>query len=201
MATGLTETSIVSGVQSGNGSVELCMNRAADLVITNTNSSTTAVIGVTATYTIQASNAGPSGVVSATVSHIMPAACSSLRWSCSGAGGATCSASGTGNINDSVSMPSGSTLTYVASCLVSASATGILSGTATIAAPADVTDPNLANNTASGTATLVTQAVAQAAGGGGCTMGSTDAPFDPSLPLLVLLAVAGILRVRRSKAK
>lgn len=199
MATGLTETSIVNGVQSSNGLVEMCMNKATDLAITNNNSSTTAVIGVTATYTILASNAGPSGVVNATVSHIMPVACTSLRWTCSGAGGAICSASGTGSINDVVNMPVGSTLTYLASCLVSTTATGVLSGTASIAAPFDVTDTNLANNSASGSATLVTPAAA-AASGGGCTMGSTDAPFDPSLPLLVLLAVAGILRVR-SKTK
>ncbi len=212
MATGLTQTSILNGVQTGDGSVELCLTKEADLAITNTNSSTTAVIGVTATYTIQATNAGPAGVVSATVSHIMPAACTSLRWSCVGAGGATCSASGNGSINDAVSMPSGTTLTYVASCLVSATASGVLSGSATIAAPFDVTDLNLANNTAVGSATLVTPAVAQAAaatGGGsvaggsndsgGCTMGSTDAPFDPSLPLLVLLAMAGILKVRRNR--
>src|SRR6185503_18937180 len=69
-------------------------------------------------------------------------------WTCVGAGGGTCTASGSGNINDTVNLPSGGSVTYTASCTISASATGSLSNTATVAAPGGVTDPNPGNNSA-----------------------------------------------------
>ena len=48
-------------------------------------------------------------------------------------------------------MPSGSKITYKATGTISASATGSISNTATVATPSGVTDPNLANNSATDT--------------------------------------------------
>ena len=56
--------------------------------------------GNTVTYTIVASNAGPSAVTGATVAEHFPAALTGATWTCVGAGGGTCPASGAGNIND-----------------------------------------------------------------------------------------------------
>jgi hypothetical protein len=67
-------------------------------------------------------------------------------WSCAGAGGGTCTPSGSGNINDPVNLPSGGSVTYTAVCTVSPLAAGTISNTATVTAPAGVTDPNPANN-------------------------------------------------------
>jgi hypothetical protein len=67
-----------------------------------------------------------------------------------GAGGGTCTANGTGNINDSVNLPVGATVTYTLSATVSTTASSF-SNTATITAPNTVNDPNLANNTATDT--------------------------------------------------
>ena len=127
--------------------------RIADLAITKTDGVTTATAGGGVTYTIVASNAGPSAAVGATVADTFPAVLTGT-WTCVGAGGGTCTASGSGNINDTVNLPVGGSVTYTVSAMVSASATGTLSNTATVAAPAGMTDPNPANNSATDTDTI-----------------------------------------------
>ncbi len=119
----------------------------ADLSITKTDGKTTATPGGSTTYTITASNAGPSNAPGSTVADTFPASLT-CTWTCVGAGGGTCTASGSGNINDSVNLPAGGSVTYTAACAISASATGSLSNTATVAAPAGVTDPTSGNNSA-----------------------------------------------------
>jgi uncharacterized repeat protein (TIGR01451 family) len=129
----------------------------ADLAITKTDGVTTATPGNAVTYTITASNSGPSNAPGSTVTDTFPAALT-CTWTCVGAGGGTCTASGSGNINDSVNLPNGGSVTYTASCNISAAAAGSLSNTASVAAGAGVTDPNTANNTATDTDTLTAQA-------------------------------------------
>ncbi|MDO9042316.1 MAG: choice-of-anchor D domain-containing protein [Desulfocapsaceae bacterium] len=125
----------------------------ADLAITKTDGVTTATPGGSVTYTITASNAGPSNASSATVSDTFPASLT-CTWTCVGAGGGTCTAAGSGNINDTVNLPSGGSSTYTASCAISTAATGTLSNTATVTAPGGVTDPTPGNNSATDTDTL-----------------------------------------------
>jgi uncharacterized repeat protein (TIGR01451 family) len=119
----------------------------ADLAITKTDGTTTATAGGSTTYTITASNAGPSNATGATVADTFPASLT-CTWTCLGAGGGTCTAGGAGNINDSVNLPSGGSVTYTASCTISGAATGSLTNTATVAAPGGVTDPTPGNNSA-----------------------------------------------------
>ena len=114
---------------------------SADLAITKTDGVTTATPGGSVTYTITASNAGPSDATGATVADTFPASLT-CTWTCVGAGGGTCTAAGSGNINDTVNLPAGGSVTYTASCTIAAAATGTLSNTATVAAPAGVTDPD-----------------------------------------------------------
>ena len=121
------------------------LGASADLAITKTDGVTTATAGGSVTYTITASNAGPSNATGATVADTFPASLT-CTWTCVGAGGGTCTASGSGNINDTVNLPSGGSVTYTASCTISAAATGTLSNTATVTAPAGVTDPTPGNN-------------------------------------------------------
>jgi uncharacterized repeat protein (TIGR01451 family) len=127
----------------------------ADLSITKTDGQTTAVPGAPITYTIVASNAGPSAVTGATVADTIPATITGATWTCSGAGGGSCAASGSGNINQTVNLPVGATVTYTLSGTISASATGTLSNTATVTVPGGVTDPSPANNSATDTDTLL----------------------------------------------
>ncbi len=65
----------------------------ADLAITKTDGVTTATPGGSVTYTITASNAGPSNATGATVADTFPASLT-CTWTCVGAGGGTCTAAG-----------------------------------------------------------------------------------------------------------
>ncbi|MEZ5443910.1 MAG: proprotein convertase P-domain-containing protein [Lysobacterales bacterium] len=125
-----------------------------DLSISKTNGTASSIAGTTTVYTIVASNAGPNTAAGATVTDSFPAACTTVNWTCVGAAGGTCAASGNGNINDVVTLPAGATATYSASCGIDPTATGTLSNTATVAAPMGLTDPTPANNTATDSDTL-----------------------------------------------
>ncbi len=135
----------------------------ADLAITDTDSKTSAIPGTIDTYTVVVTNNGPSAVTSATVQDILAANAdiASDSFTVAATGGAsdtTHASSGTGSINDSVSMPSGSTITYTLSATISASATGTLTNTATVASQSNVADPVSSNNSASDNDTLTPQA-------------------------------------------
>ena len=129
----------------------------ANLSIANSDGVTTATPGGTVTYTITAANAGPSAAPGSSLTDPFPAALT-CTWTCAGSAGGTCTASGSGDINDTVGLPVGGSVTYTASCAISPSATGSLANTASITAPAGVTDPNTGNNSAIDTDTLSPQA-------------------------------------------
>jgi uncharacterized repeat protein (TIGR01451 family) len=130
----------------------------ADLSVTNTDGVTSAPSGGSVTYTLVISSAGPSNATGATVADSFPASLA-CAWTCTGSGGGTCTASGSGNLNDTVTLPSGGSVTYTASCAISASAAGTLSNVATVAAPAGVTDPTPGNNSATDSDALDAQCV------------------------------------------
>ena len=173
-ATSSEDLSTAFDGQSGTGNWQLCIGDAgaadlgsldgwtltltgtssADLAITKTDGVASVNAGGTATYTITASNAGPNAATGATVADTFPAACVSPTWTCVGAGGGTCTAAGSGNINDAVNLPSGGSVTYTATCPVSSGASGSLANTATVTAPGGTTDPNTANNSATDTDTI-----------------------------------------------
>jgi len=129
----------------------------ADLGISKTDGVTTATPGTALTYTIVVSNAGPSAVTGATVTDTFPAAFTSVAYTSVAAGGATGNtASGAGNINNTVNLPVGSMITYTVTATINPSATGTLSNTAVVGVPAGVTDPNNLNNSATDNNTLLT---------------------------------------------
>jgi len=178
----------LGGVAIDDVSVTACRPLSADLSISKTDGVTTAVPGGSVTYTISASNAGPDPVPTATIADTFPASVTAT-WTCVGAGGGTCAAAGTGNINDSVNLPAGGSVTYTVTAAISASATGTLTNTATVTAGGGVTDPNPGNNSATDTDTLTPQAdlsitktdgVTTAAPGGGVTYAITASNAGPS---------------------
>ncbi|HSY47501.1 MAG TPA: DUF11 domain-containing protein [Thermoanaerobaculia bacterium] len=92
---------------AGNGKRPIpLLGASADLAITKTDGVTNATPGGSVTYTITASNAGPSNATGATVADTFPASLS-CTWICVGAGGGTCTPSGSININDTVNLPAG----------------------------------------------------------------------------------------------
>jgi uncharacterized repeat protein (TIGR01451 family) len=127
----------------------------ADLSITKTDGKATAAARGTVIYTIVATNVGSLTANGATVTDTLPTELTAASWTCVGAGGGTCAASGSGSINDNtVNLPAGASVTYTLTGTVSANARG-LSNTATVATSVGMTDPNLANNSATDTDTLI----------------------------------------------
>lgn len=126
----------------------------ADLSITKTNGATSVGQGLTTTYTITVSNAGPTAVSGATVLDTLPAGVASATWTCAPA--VSCgAASGSGDINTTVSLGVGGSATFTLNATLSATASGSLVNTASVSVPAGASDPNPANNTATDTDTIL----------------------------------------------
>ncbi|MFN8525950.1 MAG: hypothetical protein U0821_22850 [Chloroflexota bacterium] len=124
----------------------------ADLSVTKVDNAATAQPGGQVTYTITATNAGPSAVSGASVTDPFPAQLLNVSWTCSASAGSACGvASGSGAINTTANLAVGGTATFTATGTLSGTASGNLANTASIAPPAGVTDPNPANNGATAT--------------------------------------------------
>jgi uncharacterized repeat protein (TIGR01451 family) len=102
--------------------------------------------GQAVTYTIEVTNRGPSPVAGAGVADALPL--QSVSWTCRGEAGASCTTSGSGDISDTVSLPIGGRVTYLATGVVPPTATGLLSNTASVTPPAGVVDPDHWNDSA-----------------------------------------------------
>ena len=134
---------------NGNNSTteQSTVNAEADLSISKTAAPDPVIPGNVLTYTIAVTNNGPSDVVGATVTDNFPANFVGATWSCSPDAGSTCTTtSTTGDINDTVSLQAGDTITYTVTGTVPVAAAGLLitneaSVTATI-------DPDSSNNSA-----------------------------------------------------
>ncbi|MDB5311282.1 MAG: sdrD 1, partial [Gemmataceae bacterium] len=98
-----------------------------DLSITKTDGTLTFTPGTSTTYTIVVSNSGPSTAVNAPVSDILPASITGATWTAvaSGTGASVAQASGTGNINTTVTLPAGTSVTFTLVAQISASAGGV----------------------------------------------------------------------------
>src|SRR5207244_721490 len=129
-----------------------------DLSITKTDGTSTAVPGGTDSYTIVVSNSGPSTAVGATVSDALGGVGSGesrTRTASSGVSGNT--TSGGGSIHDTVTLPSGGTITYTVTGTIAAGATGNLVNTATVTAPGGFSDTNSADNSSTDSDSLAPQ--------------------------------------------
>src|SRR5262249_52991509 len=111
------------------------------------------------TYTIVVSNSGPSTATGATVADLVPGILTGVTYTSTATAGASGNtASGSGSINDTVTLASGASITYTVTGTVSPTATGHLINAATVTAPAGFTDTNSSNNTATDDDTLTPQA-------------------------------------------
>ncbi len=126
----------------------------ADLEITKDDGETTAVPGTQVTYAITVTNHGPSDAPGATVDDVFPGAVTAVAWTCSGTGGATCSAFGTETLNETANLPAGGSVTYLVTVDIDSAATGTLLNAVSVTSPPGVPDPNPDNNSATDTNTL-----------------------------------------------
>ncbi len=157
-----------------------------DLAITKDDGLTIVTAGESTTYTVTVTNVGPDAATGATVSDVFPPSLT-CSWTCVAAGGASCTAGPVaGDINDTVSLPPGDSVTYTAVCGVDGGASGILSNTATVSEPPATNDPAPGNNTDTDTTTVnrppvaVCQDVTVSAGPECTAAASVDGgSFDP----------------------
>jgi LPXTG-site transpeptidase (sortase) family protein len=151
-------TGAVSSTNGGTGvpsnTATLVVNDILDLSITKDDGQLAVSRGDTETYTIVVTNHGPGDAIGATVFDALPSTLNAATWTCTAEPGASCSASGSGNISDTVNIPSGSSISYSLTATVSNSATTSISNTASVNPPIGVVDSNPANNSATDVNTL-----------------------------------------------
>ena len=119
-----------------------------DLSVTKTDGQATAVPGLTVTYTIVVSNAGPAAASGASLVDVLPPELTDAAWTCSASPGSSCPASGTGSINAPIDVLVGGTATFSLTARVVPSAIGTVANRAIAVAPAGAVDPLATNNSA-----------------------------------------------------
>ncbi|MCP4654449.1 MAG: DUF11 domain-containing protein, partial [bacterium] len=154
-----------------------------DLEVTKTNGLDEAAPGASVTYTVVVTNHGPSNCAGVTVKDTTPNELNGVSWSCTPAGGASCTASGSGGIQETVDMPVGSSVTFTIGGTINPGATGTLVNTATATVAAGDVDEELANNTATDDDPLVREADLELSKMGPATVDRGD-PLDYTLELV-----------------
>jgi len=156
----------------------------ADLAITKVDGSPTYVPGRATTYTITVTNNGPSFVAGASVTDTFSTAFTAVAWTATFTGvGSSGASEGRGSIAQTINLAAGGTATYVVTAVVDSAATASIVNSATVTAPLNTTDPNLANNTATDTNTAATQVYL------GITKTDGTGTYTPGLPLTYVVTV------------
>ena len=157
-----TAATTVAGT-TGLTLTDLSRSFPLDLQFSKAVSPSTALQGQTVFYTLTIANPGPGVVSSVTVTDAIPAAYSTATWACSvqNAGNATLvptscgtTPTGTGNINNTVSLSVNASLVYNITATLNSNFTGTVTNSGLVTMTTLVTDPNTANNTASVTSTV-----------------------------------------------
>jgi uncharacterized repeat protein (TIGR01451 family) len=97
------------------------------------------------TYTLAVSNPGPDAVTGVQVTDVLPADLVSVDWSCTPAGGATCTTAGSGNVDDLVDLPLTGAATYTIAGTVSTGAS-FIDNSADLQVPDEIFDPEPGDN-------------------------------------------------------
>ena len=139
------------GNQSAPFDFSIDVIAAADLSISKYSNAFFAQAGGPVHYTITAYNAGPSDISQAMVVDQPPARLGNVSWTCTPDPGASCAASGTGPINESVDLPQGTGVSFQLDAVLMDSLHEPLTNAASITAPPSVMELAPANNSDSDT--------------------------------------------------
>jgi uncharacterized repeat protein (TIGR01451 family) len=138
-----------------SASIVLTALQLADLAVTVSPAAASVTPGAALAWTVVATNAGPSAVSGATVISTFSSV-ATVAWTCTATAGSTCAAAGgAGLLSTSLTLAAGGSATFNVEGLVAASATGALTNTTSITAPAGVIDPAPANNVASSSVVVI----------------------------------------------
>jgi uncharacterized repeat protein (TIGR01451 family) len=132
----------------------------ADLSVAINDGMQSPMAGATLAYVVDVANAGPATVNGATVVVTPPAALTGVTWTCTAVMPVACAnASGTGPINELVTLAAGQTIRYTLSGTATGAQGTTLTTTATVTAPAAVTEIGSGANNASDVDTIGGDAV------------------------------------------
>jgi uncharacterized repeat protein (TIGR01451 family) len=166
-------------------SIETAANPTVALTITKTATPSPYVPGANLTYTVTVSNAGPSDAVGATVTDPLPATLTGVAWSCAPSAGSSCTPTGSGDIDDTVTILSAGQLVYTITGAVPSSAVGDLTNTATVAPPPGTSDAGCAPDCGATIETAANPTVALTV-----TKTATPSPYVPGTPLTYTVTVS-----------
>src|SRR5262249_54316847 len=168
----------------------------ADLSVTNTDGVTAVSEGQLVSYTIVVSNEGLSTATGAKLTDTFPAGLSNVSWTSAASGGATGNTGTTtpvmGDVNETLTLPPGSSVTYTVTATVLATTTSgpfTITNTATVTPPSGFNDSNSGNNSATDVDQIlptVTLKVTDAAA-------AETSPNFPANPAVFLLTRTGNL--------
>ncbi len=102
--------------------------------------------GTLITYSILVSNRGPNPAYGALVEDVFPPELIDVAWACEATVGSSCTASGSGNILDTVDMASDAALLYIAAATIGPAVAGPITNVATVELPASMEDIVPGNN-------------------------------------------------------
>ncbi|MBD8527416.1 Ig-like domain-containing protein [Pseudomarimonas arenosa] len=133
--------------------IDVIAGNLLDLQISKSDGVDHVQAGEVLTYTINVFNAGPANAVGARVQDLLPAALGNAAWSCEAvppsAATACSSASGSGDIDQTVNVGAGDAVVFeLMTTLAADYSDSTVSNTATVAAPDGFTDSNSGNNSA-----------------------------------------------------
>ena len=135
---------------------------SSDLAVTVTDGRTTARVGETLSYRVVVTNNGPSAANGSTLTDKLPASVTYISSTCTSAGGASCApnppcTNAGGTVTCTIpTLPSGSSVTYVIT--VGAHTPGEVKNPVSVTVPNGHEEPNINNNTAEDTTTVVPNA-------------------------------------------
>ncbi len=142
--------------------------------------------GQSLTYTVVVSNTGTGNATGVTIADPLPGNFTGGSWTATATGGASgFASSGTGNIEQTgVSLPAGSTITYVVTGTVSSTATGVLSNSAT------VTPSGGTGTTATDTDNLADLSITKVDNAGGSSITPSTGNVTPGQSLTYTIVVS-----------
>ena len=99
------------------------------------------VPGDVLTYTLVVTNHGENAVPGEAVATTLSPLLTDIAWTCAGSDGASCTPNGSGDIEDSVDLPPGSSVTYTIEATLPSGASGDVDSAARVTAPPGYDDP------------------------------------------------------------
>ena len=147
---GVTETNPADNTSTDSDS----LHAQVSFTLTITDNKTTISPGDATSYTIVATNGGPSAATGVSITDYFPASLNGMTWTCSASAGSACSPAGplSGNVSVSANIMPGGTITISANGTVSTGASGEIQNVVNLASPID---PAINNRSAVDATTVI----------------------------------------------